>query len=164
MLLQFYAYFGVTYVSTTFSSMRSFLSTTHYFVLHFNFALLSLKSLFPRYFLTTYFVFCTSFQDVVKAFYSTQHTELQSVLEKHNLVFQEDGNSGLVAQVVVARQKTSIKRLTKTFLTLSLEDVASRVGLASPAEAENQLVSMIEEGSIFARISQKDGERIYYRF
>ena len=100
----------------------------------------------------------------MKAFYSTQHTELQSVLEKHNLVFQEDGNSGLVAQVVVARQKTSIKRLTKTFLTLSLEDVASRVGLASPAEAENQLVSMIEEGSIFARISQKDGERIYYRF
>ena len=48
-------------------------------------------------------------------------------------------------------------RLTKTFLTLSLEDVASKVGLASPKEAERQLVTMIEEGSIFARISQKDG-------
>ena len=63
-----------------------------------------------------------------------------------------------MAQVVVARQKTGIKRLTKTFLTLSLEDVAARVGMDSPAEAERQLVSMIEEGSIFATISQKDGK------
>ena len=63
-----------------------------------------------------------------------------------------------MAQVVVARQKTSIKRLTKTFLTLSLGDVASRVGLDSPQAAEVQLVSMIEEGSIFARISQRDGK------
>jgi len=100
---------------------------------------------------------CAAYQDVVKAFYATQHSELNSVLEKHQVVFAEDGNAGLVAQVVVARQKTSIKRLTKTFLTLSLEDVASRVGMNSPAEAERQLVSMIEEGSIFARISQKDG-------
>ena len=51
-------------------------------------------------------------------------------------------------------------RLTKTFLTLSLEDVASKVGLASPKEAERQLVTMIEEGSIFARISQKDGNSL----
>ena len=51
-------------------------------------------------------------------------------------------------------------RLTKTFLTLSLEDVASKVGLASPKEAERQLVTMIEEGSIFARISQKDGNNL----
>ena len=35
--------------------------------------------------------------------------------------------------------------------------MASKVGLASPKEAERQLVTMIEEGSIFARISQKDG-------
>ena len=99
-----------------------------------------------------------AYQDVVKAFYSSQNTELNSVLEKHQVVFAEDGNTGLVAQVVVAKQKTSIKRLTKTFLTLSLEDVAARVGIDSPAEAERQLVSMIEEGSIFARISQKDGK------
>ena len=54
--------------------------------------------------------------------------------------------------------KTNIKRLTKTFLTLSLEDVAARVGLNSPSEAERWLVIMIEEGSIHATISQKDGK------
>ena len=96
--------------------------------------------------------------EVVRAFYSTNLNELKTVIEKHNNLFSDDGNTGLVAQVVVARQKTSIKRLTKTFLTLSLGDVASRVGLDSPQAAEVQLVSMIEEGSIFARISQRDGK------
>ena len=101
---------------------------------------------------------CAPYHEIVKAFYSNQHSELNNIIEKHTNVFNDDGNAGLVAQVVVARQKTSIKRLTKTFLTLSLEDVASKVGLASPKEAERQLVTMIEEGSIFARISQKDGK------
>ncbi len=52
----------------------------------------------------------------------------------------------------------NIRRLTKTFLTLSLADVASRAGLSGPEEAEKWLVIMIEEGSIFASISQKDGK------
>ena len=96
--------------------------------------------------------------EVVRAFYSSNLNDLKTVIEKHSSLFNDDGNTGLVAQVVVARQKTSIKRLTKTFLTLSLEDVAARVGLESPQAAEMQLVSMIEEGSIFARISQQDGK------
>jgi COP9 signalosome complex subunit 3 len=53
----------------------------------------------------------------------------------------------------------NIRRLTKTFLTLSLADVASRAGLSSPEEAEKWLVIMIEEGSIFASISQRDGKQ-----
>jgi len=52
----------------------------------------------------------------------------------------------------------NIRRLTKTFLTLSLADVATRAGLSCPKEAEKWLVIMIEEGSIFASISQKDGK------
>ena len=98
---------------------------------------------------------------MVRAFYSSNLNELKNVIEKHTTLFSDDSNSGLVAQVVIARQKTSIKRLTKTFLTLSLEDVASRVGLESPQAAEKQLVAMIEEGSIFARISQQDGKNQY---
>ena len=34
----------------------------------------------------------SAYQDVVKAFYSSQNTELNSVLEKHQAVFAEDGN------------------------------------------------------------------------
>ena len=40
--------------------------------------------------------------------------------------------------------------------------VASRVGLTSSKEAEDRIVAMIQEGSIHARISQKDGK--YYSY
>lgn len=63
----------------------------------------------------------------------------------------------MVKQVSVSQTKSNIKRLTKTFVTLSLSDVASRVGLSSSSEAERLILSMIEEGCIHARISQKDG-------
>merc|ERR1719238_1177119 len=43
--------------------------------------------------------------EVVRAFYSTNLNELKTVIEKHNNLFSDDGNTGLVAQVVVARQK-----------------------------------------------------------
>merc|ERR1719510_2198662 len=48
---------------------------------------------------------CAPYHEVVKAFYSSQHSELNNIIEKHNAVFTEDGNSGLIGQVVVARQK-----------------------------------------------------------
>ncbi len=101
---------------------------------------------------------CTGYHEVFKAFYATQHNDLEACIVKYSGTFAEDGNTGLVNQVVMSRQKTAIKRLTQTFLTLSLQDVATKVGLSSPAEAEKQLLSMIEEGSIYARISQKDGK------
>lgn len=53
--------------------------------------------------------------------------------------------------------RTNIKRLTKTFVTLSLADVASRVGLETPSQAEREIVEMIKAGSIHATISQQDG-------
>lgn len=39
--------------------------------------------------------------------------------------------------------KKNIQRLTKTFLTLSLSDVASRVQLAGPAQAESYILNMV---------------------
>ena len=47
-------------------------------------------------------------------------------MTKQKKVFEEDGTAGLIAQVVDASQKAKIKRLTKVFITLSLEDVAER--------------------------------------
>lgn len=50
-----------------------------------------------------------------------------------------------------------VKRLTKTFVTLSLSELANRVGLSAANEAEKLIVNMVDEGSIQAKISQKDG-------
>ena len=49
--------------------------------------------------------------DTISFFLSfSQHSELNNIIEKHNVVFTDDGNTGLIGQVVVARQKSNIKR------------------------------------------------------
>uniref|UniRef100_A0A8C9UA48 COP9 signalosome complex subunit 3 n=1 Tax=Scleropages formosus TaxID=113540 RepID=A0A8C9UA48_SCLFO len=50
-----------------------------------------------------------------------------------------------------------VGRFIKTFLTLSLQDMASRVQLSGPQEAEKYVLHMIEDGEIYASINQKDG-------
>lgn len=50
---------------------------------------------------------------------------------------------GLVKQVASVLYKKNIQRLTKTFLTLSLSDVASRVGLPGPSDAEKYILHMV---------------------
>ena len=59
---------------------------------------------------------------------------------------------GLVKQVVSSQTRSNIRRLTRTFITLSLSDLAHRVGLSSPALVEAELVKMIQSGSIHATI------------
>lgn len=51
----------------------------------------------------------------------------------------------------------NIQRLTKTFLTLSLEDMASQVQLSGSREAEKYVIHMLEDAEIFASTNQKDG-------
>ena len=71
--------------------------------------------------------------------------------------FTQDNNLGLVKQVVSSQTRSNIRRLTRTFITLSLSDLAHRVGLSSPALVEAELVKMIQSGSIHATISHQVG-------
>ncbi|KAJ0798921.1 putative proteasome component (PCI) domain, winged helix DNA-binding domain superfamily [Helianthus annuus] len=48
-------------------------------------------------------------------------------------------------------------RLTQTYLTLSLQDIANTAQINSPKEAEMHVLEMIEDGEIYATINQKDG-------
>ncbi|XP_073261639.1 COP9 signalosome complex subunit 3-like [Populus alba] len=48
----------------------------------------------------------------------------------------QDNNLGLVKQVISSMYKRNIQRLTQTYLTLSLQDIAKIVQLSSPKEAE----------------------------
>ncbi|KAL1128859.1 hypothetical protein AAG570_013393 [Ranatra chinensis] len=95
--------------------------------------------------------------------YATNNTEeVRLAVTKYSDTFTRDGNIGLTKQVVASLYKKNIQRLTKTFLTLSLSDVASRVQLSSPAEAERYILNMIDEGEIFATINQKDGMVVFH--
>jgi len=100
---------------------------------------------------------CSAYTELVTAYQSNSAGELRGVVVKHQELFTTDNNMGLVQQVVASQTRTNIRRLTRTFITLSLADLASRVGLATPQEVEREIVGMIEAGSIHARISQADG-------
>jgi len=100
---------------------------------------------------------CRAYSDVVTAYHLNSADQLKALVPKFRETFETDSNLGLINQVVEAQTRTNIKRLTKTFVTLSLADVASRVGLESPESAEREIVEMIRAGSIHATISQQDG-------
>ncbi|KAK9272295.1 hypothetical protein L1049_002666 [Liquidambar formosana] len=90
--------------------------------------------------------------------YSTgKISELEACVLANRESFEIDTNLGLVKQVVSSMYKRNIQRLTQTYLTLSLQDIASTVQLNSPKEAEMHVLQMIQDGEIFATINQKDG-------
>lgn len=70
---------------------------------------------------------------------------------------REDGNEGLVKQCLSSLSTGNIKRLTQTYVTLSLEDIASSAQLSSAQAAEMKVLDMIAQSQIFARINQADG-------
>ncbi|XP_017891015.1 COP9 signalosome complex subunit 3-like [Ceratina calcarata] len=101
------------------------------------------------------------YQELANAYQISNCDVILSVVTKHQELFMRDRNMGLVKQVLNCLYKRNIQRLTNTFMTLSLSDVASRVQLSVPADAEKYILNMIEDGEIFARINQKDGMVVF---
>lgn len=101
------------------------------------------------------------YNELANAYGTSQSDELRNVTNKYHDVFERDVNVGLVNQVTASLYKKNIQRLTQTFLTLSLVDVANKVHLSGPAEAEKYILNMIKSGEIFASINQKDGMVVF---
>lgn len=89
-------------------------------------------------------------------------TQFDEFVNRHREQYARDRNLGLIKQTRNAFIYNSIQQLTKTFLTVSLKDLANRVQLQSTYEAEKYLVDMIENGQIFASINKKDGMVIFH--
>jgi COP9 signalosome complex subunit 3 len=108
-------------------------------------------------------------QQTIKSLCGAQYTELFNIfnngtliqfdefVNRHREQYARDRNLGLIKQTRNAFIYNSIQQLTKTFLTVSLKDLANRVQLQSTNEAEKYLIDMIENGQIFASINKKDG-------
>lgn len=84
------------------------------------------------------------YHELCNVYINNQSPEaVRAVITKHQETFVRDNNMGLVKQVLATLYKKKIQRLTKTFLTLSLSDVASRASLSGPAEAEKYILNMV---------------------
>ncbi|KXZ54866.1 hypothetical protein GPECTOR_4g938 [Gonium pectorale] len=98
------------------------------------------------------------YNELAAAYAARNGDKLRRAAEQHGAVFAADGNLGLVRQVLASMAVRSIQRLTQTFLTLSLEDIAANAGLAGGAqEAEARIVRMVAAGQITAKIDGRSG-------
>ncbi|PNW71934.1 hypothetical protein CHLRE_16g671100v5 [Chlamydomonas reinhardtii] len=97
------------------------------------------------------------YADLAAAAAARQPERLRRVADQHAAVFAADGNLGLVKQVVASLTVRSVQRLTQTFLTLPLADIAASAGLAGAAEAEEHILRMVAAGQIHAKIDGRTG-------
>ncbi|KAL3611926.1 hypothetical protein D5086_002946 [Populus alba] len=100
---------------------------------------------------------CQPYIELANTYSIGKISELESYIQTNREKFDSDNNLGLVKQVVSSMYKRNIQRLTQTYLTLSLQDIANTVQLSSPKEAEMHVLQMIQDGEIYATINQRDG-------
>ncbi|CAE7554343.1 cops3 [Symbiodinium sp. CCMP2456] len=96
--------------------------------------------------------------DIAEAFKASDIAALQRIVEEKQPAIEADQNLGLVKQVLSSMRRHKIRTLTKTYLTLSLAEIAAEAGIQGDhAEAEAILFDMISENEIQARIDQRTG-------
>lgn len=83
------------------------------------------------------------YNELATAYNTDSVEELKKVFAKHQGVFTNDTNVGLVKQVIASMVKVKIQKLTMTFMTLSLNDMAAKVGLPNEKEAEKIILQMV---------------------
>jgi len=95
--------------------------------------------------------------EFAEAFTAGDTAKLRDALTKHTSAFKADKNLGLAKQCVPAMMRCSIRRLTETYLTLSLGKIASIAGLEGEVQASQHLREMILTGDIHASIDEPKG-------
>lgn len=102
--------------------------------------------------------YATEYSDLAKAYTGAKFDDLHKLVASHKKTFEEDSNGGLVRLIVASLPRRAIVNLTSSFVTLSLEEVASRARLSGGAEeAEAILADMSASGAIRAKIDAKRG-------
>eukprot|EP00596_Hydrurales_sp_CCMP1899_P001063 CAMPEP_0119035740 /NCGR_PEP_ID=MMETSP1177-20130426/2946_1 /TAXON_ID=2985 /ORGANISM="Ochromonas sp, Strain CCMP1899" /LENGTH=290 /DNA_ID=CAMNT_0006994443 /DNA_START=527 /DNA_END=1399 /DNA_ORIENTATION=- len=94
---------------------------------------------------------------LVKAFLANDSHALTNHISTGGPVLNADHSLGLAYQMVAALTNSNIKKLTSTYITLSLEDISTSTGLANIKVTENLLLKMVSQGKIKARINQQSG-------
>jgi COP9 signalosome complex subunit 3 len=102
---------------------------------------------------------CNVYHELAIAFSKYDQERLLDLNQKYADSFARDKNTGLVKQLQQSLFKKNIQKLTKTFITLSIVDIANKVKLGSAKMAENLILNMIKDGEIYATINQKDGKK-----
>ncbi|GAA6043946.1 hypothetical protein JCM8097_000918 [Rhodosporidiobolus ruineniae] len=101
---------------------------------------------------------CVAYQEYAGAFASLNRHKIAQVMEKGREVFERDLNYGLVLLCDESLRRRQIQSLTETYITQSLGEIATYVGLdASDAKVveavEEEVRGMIATKQIFATLT-----------
>ncbi|BGP03055.1 hypothetical protein NBRC10513v2_006779 [Rhodotorula toruloides] len=116
----------------------------------------------PRYtsqvVLTAAKTLCAPYLEYCSAFASLNRERVDQAREKGREAFEKDFNSGLIALCDESLRRRQIQNLTETYITLSLGQIASYVGLDATSERDLEVVKgevegMITSNQIFAELS-----------
>ncbi|KAI9003368.1 hypothetical protein DFJ74DRAFT_626169 [Hyaloraphidium curvatum] len=106
--------------------------------------------------------------ELAAAYESGSVSRLRSEYQKHQAQFAKDRNDGLAKQLVDALWRRNVAKLTQTYVTLSLDDIAKQLGMDSQAgkggeaaeglpDLESLLRVMVENDEIDAAVDQRQG-------
>jgi len=114
---------------------------------------------YASHILQSYSKSSTYVQELAEAVKAADTVAAQRLLEEKRAQIEADSNVGLVKQVITSMQRHKVKLLTKTYLTLSLAEIAVEVGMEATqtAEAERLVFDMICDDEIKASIDQISG-------
>jgi COP9 signalosome complex subunit 3 len=87
--------------------------------------------------------YCQHYFDFGAAFDKREGDKLVALQKQHEDSFNKDNNMGLVKQCIASLTRGNIERLTDTYLTLSLSDIAEAGNLKSSEEGESVVLRMV---------------------
>ncbi|KAH7105223.1 hypothetical protein BKA62DRAFT_767472 [Auriculariales sp. MPI-PUGE-AT-0066] len=90
---------------------------------------------------------------LAKTYPGTTTQSLTNVAEKEQKTWAQDDNTGLVKQVLDRAPRWQVRKLTDTYVTLSLPEIGKAVNIESEAEIRALVISMIEAREIHATLS-----------
>eukprot|EP01126_Amoeba_proteus_P049438 TRINITY_DN5781_c0_g1_i3.p1 TRINITY_DN5781_c0_g1~~TRINITY_DN5781_c0_g1_i3.p1 ORF type:complete len:447 (-),score=59.47 TRINITY_DN5781_c0_g1_i3:264-1604(-) len=97
---------------------------------------------------------CSNYEELANTFSVRSVEELERVMKNNRDVFYNDGNLGLVGQVLSALKHQNVQRLTKTYVTVTLPFLVSLKAGESLSEAQTMILKMIETGELRATINE----------
>ncbi|KAL0958361.1 hypothetical protein HGRIS_000503 [Hohenbuehelia grisea] len=85
--------------------------------------------------------------------YPRNTKQLHNILDKEHPYFLNERMVGLLRQALARAPRWSIKKLTETYLTLNLAEIAKEVNISSENEVRSIVLDMIAVGDINAKLS-----------
>lgn len=95
------------------------------------------------------------YSELATAYERMDRTHTLQLFESNRHTFDGHGNLGLVKQVMSTLTDALIERLTNSFVTMKMRDVASRIGLRDEEHVHHVLLRMIEQRKITARLDDR---------